>query len=82
MQNNLPNADAGQHRAGSQDQKQEETTNYEISKTVRTMVREQPQIQRISLAVLVDGVEETGADGKTSLAAAHAGRTRPASASW
>ena len=36
-------------------QRQEETTNYEISKTVRTLVREQPQIARISLAVMVDG---------------------------
>jgi len=62
-QNNLPNADAGREGAGSQEQKQEETTNYEISKTVRTLVREQPQIRRLSLAVLVDGVEVKGADG-------------------
>ena len=38
VQNNLPNADAGREGAGSQDQKQEETTNYEIGKTVRTIV--------------------------------------------
>jgi flagellar M-ring protein FliF len=63
VQNNLPNADAGREGAGSQEQKQEETTNYEISKTVRTIVREQPQIHRVSLAVLVDGAEEKGADG-------------------
>jgi flagellar M-ring protein FliF len=63
VQNNLPNADAGGNGAGTQEQRQEETTNYEISKTVRTLVREQPQIRRISLAVLVDGVEVRGPDG-------------------
>ncbi|HYZ61181.1 MAG TPA: flagellar M-ring protein FliF C-terminal domain-containing protein, partial [Acetobacteraceae bacterium] len=47
----------------SQEQKQEETTNYEISKTVRTLIREQPQLRRISLAVMVDGVATRGADG-------------------
>jgi flagellar M-ring protein FliF len=63
VQNNLPNADAGRDGSGSQEQKQEETTNYEISKTVRTLVREQPQMHRLSLAVLVDGADEKGADG-------------------
>jgi len=64
VQNNLPNADAGRTGAGSQDARQEETTNYEISKTVRTLIREQPQIDRISLAVMVDGTDTVGADGK------------------
>ena len=63
-QNNLPNADPGNQGAGSQEGRQEETTNFEIGKTVRTLIREQPQIDRISLAVLVDGAEQTGADGK------------------
>ncbi len=63
VQNNLPNADAAHEGAGSQEQKQEETTNYEISKTVRILVREQPQIHRLNLAVLVDGAEDKGADG-------------------
>jgi flagellar M-ring protein FliF len=61
VQNNLPNADAGAPQgAGTQDGKQEETTNYEIGKTVRTLIREQPQIDRISLAVMVDGTMEAG----------------------
>jgi flagellar M-ring protein FliF len=64
VQNNLPNADAGHETAGSQEGRQEETTNYEISKTVRTLIREQPQIDRISLAVMVDGTDSVGADGK------------------
>jgi flagellar M-ring protein FliF len=63
VQNNLPNADTSQNNAGSQEQRQEETTNYEIGKTVRSIVREHPQIRRISLAVLVDGVEERDASG-------------------
>jgi flagellar M-ring protein FliF len=62
--NNLPNADAAATQNGSKEEKQDETTNYEIGKTVRTLVREQPQIARISLAVMVDGVVQPGADGK------------------
>ena len=64
VQNNLPNADAGNQGAGTQEARQEETTNYEISKTVRTLIREEPRIDRISLAVMVDGMETTGKDGK------------------
>lgn len=64
VQNNLPNANAADQANGSQEQKQDETTNYEISKTVRTIVREQPQIRRISLAVMVDDQATTDADGK------------------
>lgn len=63
VQNNLPNADAGKEGAGSQEQRQEETTNYEIGKTVHTIVREQPQIKRLSVAVLVDGTVEKDASG-------------------
>jgi flagellar M-ring protein FliF len=65
VQNNLPNADAGAPAgSGSSDDRNEETTNYEIGRTVRTMMREQPQIARISLAVMVDGVTAPGPDGK------------------
>jgi flagellar M-ring protein FliF len=65
VQNNLPNANAGAaSQSGSQDQRQEETTNYEIGRTVRTVVREQPQVKRISLAVLVDEARDAGPDGK------------------
>jgi flagellar M-ring protein FliF len=64
-QNNLPNADAGNSGAtGTQESRQEETTNFEISRTVRTLIREQPQIDRVSLAVMVDGTDADGADGK------------------
>ena len=64
VQNNLPNANASGPATGSQEGRQEETTNYEVSKTVRTLIREQPQIDRISLAVMVDGTTAPGADGK------------------
>jgi flagellar M-ring protein FliF len=61
--NNLPNADAGTNPAGTQEQRTEETTNFEIGKTVRTVVRDQPMVRRISLAVLVDQVAVKGTDG-------------------
>ncbi len=65
VQNNLPNADAGQSGGtGSQEQRQDETTNYEITKTVRNMVRDQAQIRRLSVAVLVDGIEEKAPTGE------------------
>lgn len=66
VQNNLPNANASATATGtgSQQKRQEDTTNYEISKTVRTLVHNQPQMGRISLAVMVDGVTAPGADGK------------------
>jgi flagellar M-ring protein FliF len=66
VSNNLPNAEPGATGAGTQEARQEETTNYEIGKTVRTTVREQPRIRRVSLAVMIDGAEEAGADGKAN----------------
>jgi flagellar M-ring protein FliF len=44
--------------------RQESTTNYEISKTVRTEVQEPGQVKRLSVAVAVDGVTADGAGGK------------------
>lgn len=64
VQNNLPNANAGQTPSGSQGDRQEETNNYEIGKTVRTLIQDQPRLARISLAVMVDGIVFKGADGK------------------
>ena len=68
VQNNLPNAEASANPAGASEQKQDETTNYEISKTVRTLVREQPQLRRLSVAVMVDGLGVRGADGAVAWA--------------
>ncbi|MFT8953439.1 MAG: flagellar basal-body MS-ring/collar protein FliF [Gluconobacter sp.] len=62
VSNNLPNANAGQQQSGSQSSRQEQTNNYEIGKTVRTLIQDQPRISRISMAVMVDGISQ--ADGK------------------
>jgi flagellar M-ring protein FliF len=51
-----PTANAGAPQA--EDNRQEETTNFEIGRTTRTIVRDQPVVQRLSLAVLVDWVQE------------------------
>ncbi|WP_082765383.1 MULTISPECIES: flagellar basal-body MS-ring/collar protein FliF [unclassified Phenylobacterium] len=40
------------------------TTNYEISKTVRTEVQEPGTVKRLSVAVAVDGATAAGKDGK------------------
>lgn len=41
----------------------EETTNYEISKTTRSMIRETGEVRRLSVAVLVDGTYTRDAEG-------------------
>ncbi|WP_428391458.1 flagellar basal-body MS-ring/collar protein FliF [Lichenicoccus sp.] len=64
VQNNLPNANAGAAQSGTQDDKQDEVSNYEIGKTVRTVIQDQPRIARISLAVMVDGAMSIGPDHK------------------
>lgn len=66
VQNNLPNANAGSGSggSGSTEQHSEETDNYEIGKTVSTLVHDQPQISRISLAVMVDGITTQAGSGK------------------
>lgn len=61
IQNNIPNAGvggAGGESSSTAQNKQEETVNYEISKTIQTRVKEGGQIKRLSVAVLVDGYYE------------------------
>lgn len=53
----------GGGKTGSSSQKSSETTNYEISKSVKTLVREGGTVNRLSVAVLVDGTYKDGADG-------------------
>ena len=67
--NNLPDgSDQGAAgRNASRQNKTEETVNYEIGKSVRTVAREQPRLERLSVAVMVDGIETVGADGKRDL---------------
>lgn len=57
--NNLPQAqDAGEEsesRSASAANRSEETVNFEISRTVRTLERETGIVRRLSVAVLIDG---------------------------
>lgn len=64
--NNLPTAQANQTGNGSNRlvDKTDETTNYEISKTVENHVTEGGKVNRISVAVLVDGTYPDDASGK------------------
>jgi len=55
-----PNASS----SGNENTGDEETTNYEISKTVTTQVQQPGTVKRLSVAVAVDGVTAPGKDGK------------------
>ena len=58
VQNQLPGADPAAGGPRSDQARQEETTNFEIGRLTRNVLREQPAIRRVSVAVLVDGVWE------------------------
>ncbi len=67
VNNELPGANGGQNAqntAREASQKNEETVNYEISKTVRTEVIEGGRVKRLSVAVLVDGMYARGANNQ------------------
>jgi len=63
--NELPGAsqNAGDGGTSEQGSTSEETTNYEISKTTETQMTEGGSIKRLSIAVVVDGVYTTDANG-------------------
>ncbi len=67
--NNLPDAlpelDSG---SGSQSQtsRTEETVNYEITKTVKTHIREAGMVRRLSVAVMVNGKTVQDAEGNST----------------
>lgn len=63
--NNLPGAEPGAGAGGTQESRQEETTNFEIGRTIRNVLREQPVMRRLSVGVLVDGVMEPREGGGT-----------------
>ncbi|MCP4923210.1 MAG: flagellar M-ring protein FliF [bacterium] len=65
VQNNLPDAPEGEEAGGNstQSNRVEEVVNYEISKTIRSHVRESGGIKHLSLAVLVDGNYTTNESG-------------------
>lgn len=58
IDNNLPEIGGdllGGNQASSQSDRTEETSNFEISKTIRSTVREVGEVEKLSVAVLVDG---------------------------
>ena len=64
--NELPAANAEPGTDGSQQEssnKIEEVVNYEISRTTKTAVAEGGRLKRLSIAVLVDGIYQTDANG-------------------
>lgn len=67
VQNNLPGI-SGELLQGDQPTAQssrvEEVANYEISKTVRSVVREVGEVKKLSIAVLVDGNYTTTEEGE------------------
>ena len=65
----LPNAQqsgTGSDNTKSDSARTEETTNYEISKTVKTSTVDGGDVKRLSVAVVVDGDNSVDAAGKTS----------------
>jgi flagellar M-ring protein FliF len=65
--NNLPEAQ-GQNgsQANNKSTRTEEVTNYEISKTTRTQVREAGVIKRVSAAVLINNIVQVDGQGQKS----------------
>lgn len=70
VNNNLPAGggdllNAGGTAAGpsANSNRTEETTNYEISKTTRNLVRETGEVKKLSVAVMLDGTYTTAEDG-------------------
>ncbi len=66
VQNNIPGGNADLLNGGgptSNAARTEETTNFEISRTVRSLVRETGEVKKLSVAVLIDGTYDTDAEG-------------------
>lgn len=58
IENNLPGVGGdflGDGAPNAQSSRTEEVTNYEISKTIRSTVRQSGQVEKLSISVLVDG---------------------------
>jgi flagellar M-ring protein FliF len=68
VQNNLPNPTPATPSPSNSSDQQNQTTNYDVSATVRHLVQTAPQISKLSVAVLLDGVSATDAKGKVTWA--------------
>lgn len=66
VQNNVPGGSSAASAGGesTNSNRSEETTNYEISKTVKSITTQTGTVNKVSVAVLIDGVEATDAEGK------------------
>lgn len=65
---NLPDGNgAAGGKSQSQSSETRERTNYEVSETTREVLRAPGDIKRLSVAVLVDGVEGTDANGVSTI---------------
>ncbi len=62
---NLPDGDAAatEGSAETRENQTRQRTNFEVSETRRELERQPGAIRRLTVAVLIDGVRETGADG-------------------
>jgi flagellar M-ring protein FliF len=65
VSNELPGANQQNGQGGDQNRKSEEIVNYEISRTTKTEVIEAGRVNRISAAVLVDGIYTKNDKGET-----------------
>jgi flagellar M-ring protein FliF len=64
---NLPTGEGAQPSSSqSQSNETKERTNYEVSETTREIVRAPGTIKKISVAVLIDGIQRTDADGNVT----------------
>ncbi len=67
VKNNLPGVGGNlltDQKPSAENNKTEEVTNFEISKTIRSTVREVGEVKRLSIALLVDGQYTKDAEGK------------------
>lgn len=74
----LPGAGGTGGGGGISSTRSEEVTNFEISKSVESLIRESGEVQKLSIAVLVDGKYETAPP--TADAAADAATAEPVTA--
>jgi flagellar M-ring protein FliF len=67
---NLPDGEqaGATNRNNARTARNEETINYEITKTTKSHVRETGSVRRMSVAVIVDGVSTVAADGARNYA--------------
>ncbi|WP_225889992.1 flagellar basal-body MS-ring/collar protein FliF [Indioceanicola profundi] len=68
VEQNLPLEDVNNASATarSESQREEETTNFEISSKLRERVQDAGEIRRLAVAVVVNGSYATGADGQST----------------